>query len=119
MLHSLSLVRDARRVRNGGEIASRQRMRVAEMVQHTRRQSPFYAEFYKDLPARVDDARALPVTDKAMLMAGFNRWVTDPEVAVERVRSFVADPGRAGERFLGRYTVATTSERPAAPVSSS
>ncbi|MET7460143.1 hypothetical protein [Nonomuraea sp. NPDC005501] len=105
------LARDARRVmRDGpGEIARRQRDRLARMVAHARARSPYYRALYQDLPEHVDDPALLPVTGKKTLMAAFDDWVTDREVTLERVEAFVADPGLVGQRFQGRYLVATTS----------
>lgn len=42
-------------------------------------------------------------------MARFDDWVTDREVTREKLHAFVGDPELIGERFLGKYTVATTS----------
>ncbi|MCP2169434.1 phenylacetate--CoA ligase family protein [Goodfellowiella coeruleoviolacea] len=105
------LARDARRVvREGPEAIARvQRARLAEIVAHARAHSPYYRELYQDLPDGVDDPALLPVTDKKLLMARFDDWATDRAVTLERVQEFVADPGRVGQRFQGRYLVATTS----------
>ncbi|MFZ5479483.1 MAG: phenylacetate--CoA ligase family protein [Myxococcota bacterium] len=108
---ALALALDARRVLRGGlpEVRRRQRARLAGMVAFARERSPFYRSLYADVPADVTDARSLPVTGKRQLMARFDDWATDREVTFERVRALVEDPARVGERFLGRYTVATTS----------
>lgn len=105
------LARDARAaVREGPEgILRRQRERLAEAVAFARSASPLYRELYAGLPERVEDPRLLPVTDKTMLMARFDDWVTDPAVTRARVEEFVGDPGRVGERFQDTYLVATTS----------
>ncbi|TQS24075.1 phenylacetate--CoA ligase family protein [Microbispora sp. KK1-11] len=105
------LARDARRaVREAPEgIARRQRARLADLVAYARANSPYYRELYRELPERVDDPALLPVTDKKKLMARFDDWVTDREVTLEKVETFVADPGLVGHRFLNRYLVATTS----------
>ena len=107
----LWVLRDARGARKGGQeaIARRQRARLAEMVAHAREGSPYYRELYRGLPERVEDAALLPPTSKKALMARFDDWATDRDVTIERARAFVGDPGLVGERFLGRYTVATTS----------
>ncbi|MFZ5465477.1 MAG: hypothetical protein ACOZCP_01395 [Pseudomonadota bacterium] len=39
----------------------------------------------------------------------FQRMVTDREVTIEKVRAFVSNPNLVGGRFLGKYTIATTS----------
>ena len=106
-----ALIRDGRRaMKEGpGAIALRQRSRFAEMVAFARASSPYYRELYKTLPADIEDPTLLPVTDKKQLMASFDDWVTDRSVTLANVRALVEDANRIGERFLGKYTVATTS----------
>lgn len=107
----LRLIRDGRRAMKQGpaSIALRQRSRFAEMVAFARTNSPYYRELYKHLPADINDPALLPVTDKKQLMASFDDWVTDRSVTLASVRALVEDADRIGERFLGKYTVATTS----------
>ena len=88
---------------------AQQRARLAEMVAFARAKSPYYRELYQGLPERIEDSTLLPVTDKKQLMARFDDWVTDPQVTIEKVRRFIGDPGLVGEKFLGKYLVATTS----------
>lgn len=110
------LLLDTRRAKKQGPVAlaQRQRARLAEMVAFARAHSPYYRELYRDLSERTDDLTLLPITRKTELMARFDDWVTDSEVTVEKVRALVDDPDRIGERFLGRYIVATTSGTTAA-----
>ncbi|QIN85421.1 phenylacetate--CoA ligase family protein (plasmid) [Rubrobacter tropicus] len=107
----LHLLLDARRAKKQGPTAieERRRTRLAEMVAHARANSPYYRELYRGLPGRVEDPALLPITSKKALMARFDDWSTDRRVNVEEARAFVADPDLVGERFLGKYTVATTS----------
>nr|WP_012311483.1 coenzyme F390 synthetase-like protein [Arthrobacter sp. AK-1]ABR66951.1 coenzyme F390 synthetase-like protein [Arthrobacter sp. AK-1] len=107
----LGLFFDARgaRKKGGAAIMQRQRERLAEMVAYARTCSPYYRRHYQGLPARITDPGLLPVTTKAALMAQFDDWVTDPAVTLEETQSFVEDPSLVGAKFLGRYTVATTS----------
>ena len=107
----LWLLRDTRRAKKAGPdaLAQRQRSRIAEQVAFARAHSPYYRELYRTLPQRIEDATLLPVTDKKRLMARFDEWVTDRDVTIEKVRAFSENPGLVGERFLGRYTVLTTS----------
>lgn len=102
---------DARRVhRQGAEaLRARQRERLAALVALARTSSPYYRRLYQGLPERVEDVTALPVTDKRALMAAFDEVVTDPAVTRAAVEEFVADPARIGERFAGKYLVATTA----------
>lgn len=102
---------DVRRARKQGPaaLALRQRNRLADMVAYARANSPYYRERYRSLPERVDDPARLPVTNKKELMARFDDWISDRDVTIEKVKAFVNDPARIGERFLGKYTVAITS----------
>lgn len=107
----LGLLLDTRKARKRGAaaLAQRQRARLAEMVAYARACSPYYRERYRDLPDRIEDSTLLPATDKKALMARFDDWATDREVTTEKVRAFVDNPELIGERFLGKYLVATTS----------
>lgn len=107
----LALLLDAHRARRGGAeaIANRQRARLAEMVAFARSNSPYYRALYQDAPVRVEDVTLLPPTAKKPLMARFDEWVTDRAATVEEVRAFVDRPELIGERFLDKYTIATTS----------
>ncbi|RKN50301.1 phenylacetate--CoA ligase family protein [Micromonospora endolithica] len=107
----VGLLRDTRRARRQGPDAVqwRQRDRLAEIVAVARAGSPYYRHLYRDLPARVEDPTLLPVSSKQELMARFDEWSTDREVTLETCLAFVDDPGLVGQRFLGRYTLATTS----------
>ena len=71
--------------------------------------SRYYADLYRELPEKITGVEQLPVVTKSELMARFDDWVTDPEVTKAAVETFAAEPTRVGERFLGRYTVWTTS----------
>lgn len=107
----LRLLLDARRAHKDGAdaIAGRQRVRLREMVAFARANSPYYRDHYRDVPDGADDPAMLPVTSKKALMARFDEWATDREVTIDRARAFVGDLDLIGERFLGKYTVATTS----------
>ena len=96
--------------RQGREaIRHRQQPRLSELVDFARKHSAYYRDLYQGLPERVEDVALLPVTDKRELMAHFDDVVTDPAVTWEAVQQFVADPARIGDRFAGRYLVATTA----------
>ncbi|WP_214406404.1 phenylacetate--CoA ligase family protein [Pseudonocardia lacus] len=105
------LLRDLRAARRGGPaaVAARQRARLADLVARARAGSPYYRELYRDLPERVDDPRALPVTDKVALMGRFDDWSTDRAVTLDAVRAFVGRTDTIGAPFLGRHLVVTTS----------
>lgn len=99
--------RDERR--GAAAIAARQRARLVDLVDVARTSSPYYRARYAGLPPGVADLQRLPPVTKPELMAHFDEWVTDPAVTRAGVERFVADESRAGDLFLGRYTVWTTS----------
>lgn len=90
-------------------IAALQRKRLQDLVAFARARSPFYRELYSGLPAEVQDLRRLPPVTKAVLMANFDGWVTDPAISWAGAEAFAADKERAGQPYLGRYFFCTTS----------
>lgn len=107
----LSILLDARKAAKGDPagVERRQRARLAEMVAFARENSPLYRELYHHLPDRIEHPSALPVIDKKMLMERFDDWCTDRAVTLRAAEALVDDPARIGERFLGKYTLYTTS----------
>ncbi|GGG62997.1 coenzyme F390 synthetase [Kocuria dechangensis] len=98
-------------------LARRQRARLAALVRHARRSSPYYRRLYRDVPADVEDPRLLPPVTKRELMAHFDEWVTDPEVTLEALRrDFLADGTMVGRLYLGRYRAFTSSGSTGVPV---
>lgn len=81
--------------------------RRAALVAHAARRSRFYADHWG--AAATDSFHALPPVARADLMARFDDWVCDPRVRLDAVRRFVADPARAGDSYLERYAVWTSS----------
>ncbi len=73
---------------------------------HAYAASPFYRRFHEGL----FDAplSGLPVLTKAQLMEHFDELVTDREIQLAQVRSFLSDMHGA-ERLKGRYYVAATA----------
>lgn len=120
-LTSVGVAWDAWRATHGGPsaIAARQAQRLDALVRHAGRKSPFYRDLYRGVvgsgPVRPQDLCRLPPVHKPTLMSHFDDWVTDPEVTRAGVQSFVADPGKVGTDFLGRYVVFTTSGSTAEP----
>lgn len=79
--------------------------RLAGLLAHAVRASPLYRRRFEGIDLGTARLSDLPVAHKRELMAGFDDWVTDPQVRLDEVRRFVADRSRIGEPFLGRYTV--------------
>lgn len=99
---------------NADGVSLRQRRRLAGLLSYARQHTRLHAERLQGLP---DDAplAALPVLDKAGLMARFDDSVADPALTLAAVQAFTADPSRIGTPLLGRYAVwesSGTSGRP-------
>lgn len=101
-----------------GEVRHRQKARLAELVAYARQHSAYYRDLYRELPEHVEDVALLPVTNKGELMAHFDEVATDPAVTLAAVQEFVVDPNRIGDRFAGKYLVATTAGTPGPGASS-
>jgi phenylacetate-CoA ligase len=116
-LTPLSVAWDAWLAKRAGwpGIIDRQQKRLTELVAFTRRHSPFYAEKYQNLPARIDNLQQLPTVTKPDLMAHFDEWVTDPAIKRVDVEAFVADKSRIGQSFLHQYLIFTTSGSSGSP----
>lgn len=73
---------------------------------HSYAVSPFYRKFHQGMFHA--PLSALPVLTKTMLMEHFDEVVTDRDIRLAQVRSFLAQM-RGAERFKGRYYVAATA----------
>ncbi|NDG38298.1 MAG: phenylacetate--CoA ligase family protein [Betaproteobacteria bacterium] len=86
------------------QIAERQASRWASLLQ-----AALGTRYYRQALQGLDPANipltALPVTDKPAMMQRFAEHVTDPELTLEGLQSFCADPQRVGQPYLGRYWV--------------
>lgn len=87
---------------------ARRDVRLASLLAHARNNSRFYQRHWRGI---APDAPlvAYPPVGRTELMAQFDDWVTDPAIRLAAVRRFVEDQTRAGEAFLGRYAVWTSS----------
>ena len=85
-----------------------QQRRLRQIVDHARKNSPYYVALYRDLPAdwTLD---SLPPTNKTELMAHFDDWVTDREVNLSDVQGFMKELDNVGRKFHGRYLLFSTS----------
>jgi phenylacetate-CoA ligase len=87
-------------------LATHQAEALGRLRAHAYAHSPFYREFHRGLEAA--PLSALPVLTKQTLMERFDDLATDRSVRLADVKAFVAQK-RAGERYLGRYWVTSTS----------
>ena len=93
---------------SGEKLARLQRDRLKKLVDHARKNSPFYQSLY----GRVgEDFRLtdLPPVTKPQLMENFDRVVTDRHVTMEAVAAFCADLDHVGRMLDGKYLVFRTS----------
>lgn len=84
-------------------LAARRRQRLHALFEAARRGSALYRQ-------RLGTAADLPLEQvepigKDELMARFAETVTEPELAFDALRTFVADPARIGTPFRGRWWV--------------
>ena len=86
-------------------LAARRKTRLGALLAAATRDSPLYRRMLRGRDTSTLALEHLPIMHKATLMARFEDWVGDPELRLDALRSFVADPARIGEPFLGRYTV--------------
>ena len=96
-------------------LQARQDARLSKLLDVASKRSRFYSEHWEGndvLHAKLSD---LPAVSKQALMSRFDDWVTDPQLKLEQLRGFIADPQRIGEPFLGKYLVwesSGTSQHP-------
>ena len=87
------------------EIARRQQIRLAALLESTLQGSRLYRSLWPAGTTPATVLEQLPVVTRAQLMANFDDWVTDPQLQLDALRAFTADPARIAEPWLGRYMV--------------
>ena len=82
--------------------------RLKDMVEWARKNSPYYAKLYKDVPEdfKLTD---LPSVNKQELMKNWNDWVTDRQITLADVEKFMEDMNNIGRKIKKKYMVFTTS----------
>ena len=88
---------------------ARQRSRLEDLLANTRRQSRFYRHLYAHLPADSVALSDLPAVTKHVLMAAFDDWVTDPEIARAGVEAFIAAPSLIASPYRNAFFVCTSA----------
>ncbi len=86
-------------------LTARRKNRLDALLAAAGRDSPLYRRILRGRDTSTLALHQLPIMHKAELMSRFDDWVGDPELRLDALRSFIADPARIGEPFLGRYTV--------------
>ena len=89
------------------QLLSFQKARLKESLRHAVNASSFYRERIGELVARDAPLETFPVMNKTILMAEFDRIVTDPRLSRAMVEEHVSSD-RAGLLLLDEYRVAAT-----------
>lgn len=113
-MKTIALEEAKRLVSEGGKLPLEERMRLqrerlTELVDHVKRNSPYFARLYDGIPADAP-LTELPVTQKATLLANYDDWVTDRRLHLQQVLDYVnRDPMKDNSLLLGEYTALRTS----------
>ncbi|MBR4502769.1 MAG: phenylacetate--CoA ligase family protein [Clostridia bacterium] len=93
---------------SGEKLAQVQQRRLKKLVDHARKNSPFYQSLYGNIG---DDFHLadLPPVSKPQLMENFDQVVTDRHVTMKAVDAFCEDPDNVGRMLDGKYLVFRTS----------
>lgn len=87
-------------------LRAHQQRQLAALRRFVAERSAFYRAFHRGLERK--PLEALPILTKATLMAEFDGVVTQPALRRADLEAHLAGP-QAGEPYLGRYTVVSTS----------
>ena len=82
--------------------------RLKDMVEWARKNSPYYAKLYKDVPEDFE-LTDLPSVNKQDLMKNWNDWITDRQITLADVEKFMEDMNNIGRKIKKKYMVFTTS----------
>ena len=82
--------------------------RLHELVEHARKNSPYYKKLYAGVPENFS-LNDLPSTDKKTLMANWNDWVCDRNLTLKEVEKFMENKDNIGRKLMNQYLVFTTS----------
>ena len=107
ILKAMKLCRDYEKL-SAEERQEIREKRLEAIVEHARKNSPYYRKLYQELPESfcLSD---LPHTDKKNLMQNWNDWVCDRELRLREVEKFMEDTDNIGRKFKKKYLVFTTS----------
>ena len=107
LMHAMVLCRQFQKLppRERQEMRDR---RLRELVTYARKNSPYFAELYRDIPEQFS-LSDLPPTNKRDLMAHWDSWVTDRSVTLQQIQQFLQDKDNIGRKWHKKYMVFTTS----------
>ncbi|MEI7933149.1 MAG: hypothetical protein WCI21_08870 [Alphaproteobacteria bacterium] len=101
--------RNARLTRPQFEAARLEKFRA--LVRHANARSPYYGEIIaqRGIDIATCTPADFPELTKSILMANFNRIVTDPRVTKQAIADFLTRSKDPNERYLNRFVVMHTS----------
>lgn len=82
--------------------------RLKTMVHFARMNSPYYAALYQSVGEKFS-LSDLPTVNKTELMKNWNDWVTDRNISLAEIQSFMKNIDNIGRKWNGKYLVYTTS----------
>jgi phenylacetate-CoA ligase len=71
--------------------------RLRGLVAHAMANSPFYQEHFRAIDPQRFALEELPTISKPVMMANFDRFLTDRRLRLAEVEAFMKDPGRLGQ----------------------
>lgn len=83
----------------------RQHERLVALLRSAAQGSALYRPLLQGHDLTALPLQSLPPTHKRELMASFDRWVCDPALKLDALRTFMADRNRIAQPFAGRYVV--------------
>ena len=86
-------------------VAARAKLRLTKLLQTASRGSRLYSERLHGFTSGHSCWETVPKVNKEELMQRFADWVTDPQIRLDELRAFAADPRRIAQPFLGKYMV--------------
>jgi len=86
-------------------MADRQRERLGVLLTSAMRDSRFYQAHLRGVVPGATALDAIPPVKRQTLMDHFDEWVTDPQLKLQDLSAFTADPAVIGQPFLGKYLV--------------
>lgn len=82
--------------------------RLKTLVAYAKEYSPYLQELYRNVPENFT-LEDLPVLDKTDALAHYNDWVTDRDLTLEKVRTYLERNAEDSSLLLGKYTALQTS----------
>lgn len=112
-MKTIGIQEATRLIQEGTQITHGERMRLVEqrlhaLVDYAREHSPYLSELYKDLPENYS-LTDIPVMEKGEMIANFDEYVTDRQICLKDVESYIHRDLTDSSLYLGKYTVLHTS----------